>query len=183
MGDGVSFKHPGGAVHIGQRLRRVELLDDEGAFCVPSHHHLFMATVPHHRYRIEPAVQRSAVIDPALARGWIEGRTDKSFAMRHQADLCAGMVREGVRRDPCGNRRLDLLPSEVRTQDALGLRKTAADIAGSADRAGHDLFDDYRKLSYNRFHVQYSTVAVLSIPVALCCSGPHARRFIALTSA
>ena len=147
MGDGVSFKHPGGALHIGQRLRRVELLDDEGAFCVPSHHHLLMATVPHHRYRIEPAVQRPAVIDPALARRRIERGTDESFAMRHQADFRAGMVRESVGRDPCGNGRLDLLPSEVWTQDALRLRKTAADIAGAADCARHDLFDHHGKLS------------------------------------
>ena len=138
---GVTFQKARSSLDIGVRLRHMQFLDDEWAFGVPSHDHLLVFLVPHHRDRVEPAVQRTVVIDAALAAFRIERGTDEPFPVRHEADFRSGVVRKGIGRYARSDGRLDLLSREVRAKRTLELRKTTAHIARRADRTGNDLLD------------------------------------------
>src|SRR5439155_23151316 len=90
-------------------------------------------------------IQGAVLVDTAPAGLRLKGRTPVSLAMGHDGDLRACVIRKSVRRDPARDGRLNFLPREVRAQRAVALGEPAADVAGEADPAGHDLLDDDRQ--------------------------------------
>src|SRR5207244_2963396 len=133
------------------------------ALAIPAHHHFRPVFVPHHRDRIEPAIQGTVLVDAAPAGLRLKRRALVSLALGHHRDLRARVIRKSVRRDPARDSRLNFLPREVGTQRAVALRKPAADVAGEANPAGHDLLDD------TNIH-RWSLYIMVSDPTSRSCA-------------
>src|SRR2546422_4541704 len=78
------FKKGGDPLHVGPRLGGFQVVADERAFAVPAHHHASIVAVPHHRDRIEPAIQGTVFEDTALAGFRLKGRALVAVAMGHE---------------------------------------------------------------------------------------------------
>jgi len=97
--------------------------------------------------RVETAVERPHVVDLAMLGDGIETGTDTAIVVRRKVDFASAphIVKPKRRRRTDGR---DLCPREKGTEHALCLRKTAADIAGQAERRRNNLFETGIRFHY-----------------------------------
>src|SRR5215475_1815873 len=102
-------------------LRR--LLRHEGALSIPPQHNLTLRCIPHECQRIELTVQRALLVDAAGTALTLKGRAHISLPLwiRHNDDLRATTIREGLRLQTKIDRSGDLVPGKIRTKWAIGI--------------------------------------------------------------
>ena len=110
--------------------------------------------VPHQGKWVQLAIERAVFVDRAPRRDRIESRTEKPFAvwMWHHLYLTSIRMGKSAFIHSTGHSSRNFLRRKIGPQEAVALRKSAADLARDACLAGNDLRKGRQASHWFRHH-------------------------------